>query len=90
MSTYFIKADRDTPFILPPSVQEWWLTKDHLARFVVDMLGQLNLSSLRDVYAGKGSRPYDPALLLSLPCFFMGIQPECFPAESLSRRPMIP
>ena len=54
MSTDFIKADRDTPFLFPPSVQEW-LPKDHLARFVVDMVGQLNVSSLRDVYIGKGS-----------------------------------
>jgi len=87
MSIDFIIADRDTPFLFPPSVQEW-LPKDHLARFVVDMVAQLDISSLRGVYTGKGSRPYDPALLLSL--LFWGIQPECFPAESLNRQPMIP
>ena len=65
MSVDFIKADRETPFLFPPSVQDW-LPQDHLARFVVDIVGQLNLSSLRAVYAGKGSRPYDPAMLLSL------------------------
>jgi len=46
MSIDFIRADRDTPFLLPPSVQEW-LPKDHLARFVVDMVAQLDVSSLR-------------------------------------------
>ena len=82
MSTDFIKANRDTPFLFPPSVQEW-LPKDHLARFVVDMVGQLNLSSLRDVYAGKGSRPYDPALLLSL--LFYGYSTGVFSSRKLEQ-----
>ena len=82
MSTDFIKADRDTPFLFPPSVQEW-LPKDHLARFVVDMVGQLNVSSLRDVYIGKGSRPYDPALLLSL--LFYGYSTGVFSSRKLEQ-----
>ena len=82
MSTDFIKADRDTPFIFPPSVQEW-LPKDHLARFVVDMVGQLNLSSLRGVYEGKGSRPYDPALLFSL--LFFGYSTGVFSSRKLEQ-----
>ncbi len=65
MRVDFIKADRDTPFLFPPSVQEW-LPKDHLARFVVDIVSQLDLSSLRNAYSGRGSSPYDPAMLLSL------------------------
>ena len=82
MSTDFIKADRDTPFLFPPSVQEW-LPTDHLARFVVDIVGQLNVSSLRDVYAGKGSRPYDPALLLSL--LFYGYATGVFSSRKLEQ-----
>jgi len=82
MSTDFIKADRDTPFLFPPSVQEW-LQKDHLARFVVDMVGQLNLSSLRGVYVGKGSRPYDPSLLLSL--LFYGYSTGVFSSRKLEQ-----
>ena len=31
----FVQVDRDTAYLLPPSVQEW-LPKDHLARYVVD------------------------------------------------------
>lgn len=65
MRVDFIKADRDTPFLFPPSVQDW-LPKDHLARFIVDIVSQLDLSSLRSAYAGRGSLPYDPAMLLSL------------------------
>ena len=82
MSTDFIKADRDTPFFFPPSVQEW-LPKDHLARFVVDMVAQLNVSPLRDVYSGKGSRPYDPALLLSL--LFFGYSTGVFSSRKLEQ-----
>ncbi len=82
MSIDFIIPDRDTPFLFPPSVQEW-LPKDHLARFVVDMVVQLNLSSLRGVYVGKGSRPYDPSLLLSL--LFYGYSTGVFSSRKLEQ-----
>lgn len=82
MSIDFIRADRDTPFLFPPSVQEW-LPTDHLARFVVDIVSQLNLSSLRDVYAGRGSRPYDPAMLLSL--LFYGYATGVFSSRKLEQ-----
>ena len=82
MSTDFIKADRDTPFLFPPSVQEW-LPTGHLARFVVDMVGQLDVSSLRGVYTGKGSMPYDPALLLSL--LFFGYSTGVFSSRKLEQ-----
>ena len=65
MSADFVFPDRDTPFLFPPSVQDW-LPKDHLARFVVDIVAQLDLSSLRSSYAGRGSKPYDPSMLLAL------------------------
>jgi len=82
MSIDFIRADRDTPFLFPPSVQEW-LPADHLARFVVDIVSQLNLSSLKDVYAGRGSRPYDPAMLLSL--LFYGYATGVFSSRKLEQ-----
>ncbi|ABL66618.1 transposase, IS4 family [Chlorobium phaeobacteroides DSM 266] len=65
MRADFILPDRDTPYLFPPSVQDW-LPKEHLARFVVDIVSQLDLSSLRNSYAGRGSKPYDPAMLLTL------------------------
>ena len=61
----FVLPDRDTPFLFPPSVQDW-LPQDHLARFVVDIVAQLDLTSLRGSYAGRGSKPYDPSMLLAL------------------------
>jgi transposase len=61
----FRPIDRATPFLLPPSVEDW-LPKDHLARFVVDIIDQLDLSDLIRQYRGTGSAPYHPAVMLSL------------------------
>ena len=61
----FRPIDRATPFLLPPSVDDW-LRKDHLARFVVDIVDQLDLSPLTEQYRGAGSAAYHPAVMLSL------------------------
>jgi transposase len=61
----FHPIDRDTDFLLPPSVQEW-LPEAHLARYVVDVVEQLDLSAMERAYAGKGSDAYHPAMLLAL------------------------
>jgi len=61
----FITADRETAYLLPPSVSEW-LPEGHLARFVVDVVDQLNLSELTRQYAGRGSAAHHPGVLLSL------------------------
>ena len=61
----FRPIDRATPFLLPPSVEDW-LPKDHLARFVVDIIDQLDLSALSRQYRGTGSAAYHPTVLLGL------------------------
>ena len=61
----FRPIDRATPFLLPPSVEDW-LPKDHLARFVVDIVDQLDLSALTRQYRGTGSAAYHPAVMLGL------------------------
>jgi transposase len=61
----FVQIDRDTAYLLPPSVDEW-LPKDHLARFVVEVIEQLDLSDLVRQYAGRGSAAHHPAVLLGL------------------------
>jgi transposase len=61
----FHPIDRDTDYLLPPSVQEW-LPESHLARYVVDVVEGLDLSNLVRAYAGRGSDAYHPATLLSL------------------------
>lgn len=61
----FHPIDRDTDYLLPPSVQEW-LPESHLARYVVEVVEGLDLSALERAYAGRGSDAYHPATLLSL------------------------
>ena len=61
----FINADRETDYLFPPSMQDW-LPEDHLARFVVEVVDQLDLSELTRQYAGRGSQAHHPAVLLGL------------------------
>ncbi|MER2622472.1 MAG: IS1182 family transposase [Accumulibacter sp.] len=61
----FIVADRKTDYLLPPSVDDW-LNQDHLARFIVEVVDQLDLSKLTRQYAGRGSKAHHPATLLAI------------------------
>jgi transposase len=61
----FRPIDRDTGFLLPPSVDEW-LPEKHLARFVVEVIDGLDLALMSKSYRGSGSASYHPALLLGL------------------------
>lgn len=61
----FVPIDRDTAYLLPPSVDEW-LPRDHLARFVVEVIDRLNLEDLSKQYAGRGSAAHHPSVLLGL------------------------
>lgn len=63
--TRFIQADRDTPYLLPPSVDEW-LPEGHLARFVVEILDRVSLAPLVKAYAGRGSAAHHPSVLMGL------------------------
>ena len=61
----FRSIDRDQPLELPLSLQDW-LPEGHLARSVVEVVEALDLSALLQAYAGRGSLPYHPAMMLSL------------------------
>lgn len=61
----FRPVERDTDFLLPPSVDEW-LPQRHLARFVVEIVEQLDVSGMSRTYRGSGSAAYHPAMLLGL------------------------
>lgn len=82
MSVKFVECDRETLFLLPPSLQDW-LPEGHLARFVVEIVEQLDLRSLREAYAGKGSQPYNPEMLLAL--LFYGYATGVFASRKLER-----
>ncbi len=55
----FRPVDRETGFLLPPSVEEW-LPERHLARFVVEVIEQLDLSAFVKAYRGSGSASLSP------------------------------
>ena len=61
----FREFDRETGFLLPPSLDEW-LPEQHLARFVVEVIDGLELSAMVKSYRGTGSAGYHPVLLLGL------------------------
>ena len=61
----FRQVDRETGFLLPPSVDEW-LPERHLARFVVEVIERLDLSAMVKAYRGSGSASYHPSVLLGL------------------------
>ena len=61
----FRDIDRDTGYLLPPSVDDW-LPEQHLARFVVEVVDGLDLSAMSGRYRGSGSKSYHPALLVGL------------------------
>ena len=65
MNIRFKAVDRETPYLLPPSVQEW-VPEQHLARFVVEVVSKLDLHELKMPYTGVGSEAFNPEMLLAL------------------------
>ncbi len=82
MKVTFVDVDRDTLYLLPPSIQEW-LPEKHLARFVVEIVEQINLQSLKASYCGRGSQPYNPEMLVAL--LFYGYATGVFSSRKLER-----
>ncbi len=78
----FRPINRDTGFLLPPSVDEW-LPQRHLARFVVEVIDGLELSELEKSYRGSGSASYHPAMLLGL--LIYGYATRVFSSRALER-----
>src|ERR1043166_2742548 len=65
MGPRFINIDRQTPMLLPVDLQEW-VGPDHLARFIVDAVETLELSSARVNHRGTGNAQFPPSLMISL------------------------
>jgi len=61
----FIPSSRHQQYLLPPSIDEW-LPENHLARFIAEVIDQLDLSRLTCRYTGRGSAAHHPAVLLAL------------------------
>ena len=59
------------------------LPPDHLARFVVDTIAQLDLSAIYARYGSRGGQPYAPEILLAL--LFYGYATGVFSTRKLER-----
>lgn len=68
MNKRFRSCSLDQPFLLPPSLHDW-LPQNHLARFIADVVAELDLN---DIYAdyerrdGRGQSAYHPLMLTRL------------------------
>jgi transposase len=82
MALQFVSCDRKTSYLLPPSLQDW-LPEGHLARFVVEIVEQLDLHCIKATYAGRGSQPYNPEMLVAL--LFYGYATGIFSSRKLER-----
>ena len=82
MPAEFILIDRDTPQLFPASVQDY-LPEKHLARFVVEIVDQLDLKLLVGAYRGTGSAAYHPAMLVAL--LFYGYATGVFSSRKLAQ-----
>jgi transposase len=67
MSQNFLACDREQELLLPPSLREW-LPEGHLAWFVIDAVGQLDLAAFYGAYRadGHGRAAHDPAMMVAL------------------------
>ena len=83
MTDQFRPLGRETPIFLPPSIQEW-LPEQHLARFVVEIVEQLDLGGITSRYGGSvRRRAYHPALLVAL--LFYGYATGVFSSRKLEQ-----
>jgi len=78
----FRPTDRETGFLMPPSVDEW-LPERHLALFIVEVVEGLDLRGMSGSYRGSGSASYHPAVLLSL--LIYGYATGVFSSRKLER-----
>ena len=82
--SHFRNVDRETAYLLPPSIDEW-LPENHLARFVTDVVAELDLRQFRTAYrsGGGGNAAYDPSLLLAL--LFYGYATGMYSSRKLEK-----
>jgi len=68
VSKHFRPCGLDQLFLLPPSLQEW-LPQDHLARFIADIMDELDMSAVYTEYErndGRGLAAYHPLMVTRL------------------------
>ncbi|MFZ5500266.1 MAG: IS1182 family transposase, partial [Pseudomonadota bacterium] len=74
----FRACSLDQPFLMPPSLQDW-LPEDHLARFIAQVVGELDLGEICQAYQrrdGRGKAAYHPEMMVRvlLYCYATGVR----------------
>jgi transposase len=82
MSSKFKTADYDATLDVSVRLGDC-LPPDHLARFVVDTIAQLDLAAVYARYAARGGQPYAPEILLGL--LFYGYATGVFSTRKIER-----
>ena len=82
MSRTFKTADYDATLDVTVRLGDC-LPPDHLARFVVDTIAQLDLSAIYTRYGPRGGQPYAPEILLAL--LFYGYATGTFSTRKIER-----
>jgi len=78
MSGKFRTINRNSTYLLPPSLQDW-LPEKHLARFIIDIVDQLDLSELEKQYGSGGKHRY------CFPCCSTAIATGLFSSRKLEQ-----
>jgi transposase len=67
MGQRFVACDREQSFLMPPDVRAW-LPASHLAWFVIDAVGEMDLDAFYAAYRldGRSRPPYEPAMMVAL------------------------
>ena len=68
MAYNLLSCERDQSYLMPPSMRDW-LSEGHLAWFIVDAVGQMDLREFYAVYRsdGWGAAAYDPGMMVAIP-----------------------
>lgn len=67
MAYNLLPCDREQGYLMPPSLREW-LDEGHLAWFIVDAVGQMDLEEFYATYRndGWGAAAYDPGMMVAV------------------------
>ena len=67
MAYNLLNCERDQSYLMPPSMRDW-LSEGHLAWFIVDAVGQMDLREFYTLYRsdGWGAAAYDPGMMVAI------------------------
>ncbi|EDM28360.1 probable transposase [Lentisphaera araneosa HTCC2155] len=65
MSSRFKYFDRNTPLLLPPSLNDW-IPEDHIVHFIIDAVDLVPVDKFKTNPTGSGSDQFHPHLMLSI------------------------